>query len=328
MSVDLAVVAENWAALLAGLVVFVTLKLGVVYAVVRLFGNPHAVAVKSAAFLAQGGEFGFVLFSAAVAAGVMTQGHATLLIALVTLSMALTPAIVALAPRLLIPRAEEAEREEDFSEADGAVLIIGFGRFGQIASQMLQARAVPITTLDNDPKRIDDAGVFGFKVYYGDGTRLDVLRAAGAERAKIIMVCLRDAERSMKVVRLLQEAFPDKPIYVRAYDRRHAIALRKAEVDLAVRDTFESALLLGRETLEGLGLSRDEAMETEDVVRRADKERLEAQAAGGIMAGNGMFVRPEPLTTPKHESEIHRLARDPSQPVAEAIRASSRDAAE
>ncbi|MEM7565723.1 MAG: monovalent cation:proton antiporter-2 (CPA2) family protein [Pseudomonadota bacterium] len=310
MSVDLGVIAANWLPLLAALIVFVTLKFGVVYGAVRAFGDGHPVAVKTAAFLAQGGEFGFVLFSSAVAVGVMTQEHATLLIALVTLSMALTPAIVAFAPRFLIRRAQQEEREEDFSTADGSVLIIGFGRFGQIASQMLQARAVPITALDNDPKRIDDAGIFGFKVYYGDGTRLDVLRAAGADRAKLILVCLRDAERSMHVIERLKDAYPDTPIYARSYDRRHTLQLMEAEVDYQIRDTYESALALGRESLHGLGLSRDEAMETEEVVRRADQQRLDAQAAGGIYAGKDIFVRPEPLTTPKRESEIHRLAQD------------------
>ncbi len=310
MSVDLGVIAENWLGLLAGLTAFVVLKFGVVYGAVRVFGNGHPVAVRTAAFLAQGGEFGFVLFSAAVAAGVMTQGHATLLIALVTLSMALTPAIVAFAPRLLIRQPPGEERDEDYSTADGSVLIIGFGRFGQIVSQMLQARAIAITALDNDPKRIDDAGVFGFKVYYGDGTRLDVLRAAGADKVRMILVCLRDADASMRVIARLKESYPDTPIYARSYDRRHTLQLIEADVDYQIRDTYESALVLGRESLHGLGLSRDEALETEEVVRRADLDRLDAQAQGGIYAGKDIFVRPEPLTTPKRESEIHRLAAD------------------
>ncbi len=310
MSVDLSVIAANWLGLLAGLTAFVVLKFGVVYGAVRAFGNGHPMAVRTAAFLAQGGEFGFVLFSAAVAAGVMTQGHATLLIALVTLSMALTPAIVAFAPRLLIRQPPGEERDEDYSSADGSVLIIGFGRFGQIVSQMLQARAISITALDNDPKRIDDAGVFGFKVYYGDGTRLDVLRAAGADKVRMILVCLRDASASMRVIARLKESYPDTPIYARSYDRRHTLQLIEADVDYQIRDTYESALVLGRESLHGLGLSRDEALETEEVVRRADLQRLEAQAHGGIYAGKDIFVRPEPLTTPKRESEIHRLAAD------------------
>jgi len=295
MSVDLAIVAENWLSIAVGLTVYVCLKFGVVYAVARGFGNPHPVAVRTSAYLAQGGEFGFVLFSAAVAAGVMSQRHASLLIALVTLSMALTPLVLAFAPRLLIRSDAKEEREEDFDGANGSALIIGFGRVGQVASQMLQARAIGVTLLDSDAERIEDAGAFGFKVYYGDGTRLDVLRAAGADDTRLFLVCIDDVEACRKCVDILRETWPDTPLHVRSYDRRESIHLRGRGVTREVRETFESAILLGRNALEDLGLSAGQAIEVEVAVRRADGERLEAQARDGIMAGRDRFVRPEPL---------------------------------
>ena len=296
MSVDLIIVAENWLALAAGLAVYVCLKFAVVYGVVRVFGNPHPVAVRTSAYLAQGGEFGFVLFSAAVVAGVMAQEQASLLIALVTLSMALTPLALFLAPKLLL-RDEDGtdEPDEDYSDANGSVLLIGFGRFGQVASQMLQARGVDVTLLDSDSGRIDDAGAFGFKVYYGDGTRLDVLRAAGADDAELFLVCVDDVEATVKCVEILSTTWPDTPLHVRSYDRRESIRLRGMRVTSEVRETFESAILLGRNALEGLGLSAEEALETEVRVREADLARLDEQARDGMMAGRDTFVRPEPL---------------------------------
>ena len=295
MSVDLALVADNWLSILAGLLVYVTLKFTVVYATVRLFGNSHAVAVRTSAYLAQGGEFGFVLFSAAVAAGVMAQQQASLLIAVVTLSMALTPLVLALAPRWLIRDESEQERDEDFEGAGGSALIVGFGRVGQVAAQMLNARAVELTLLDNDPGRIDDAGRFGSKVYFGDGTRLDVLRAAGAEKAELILICIDEPETAYKCAQIIHETWPDMPLQVRSYDRRASIRLRKLGIESDVRETFESALLMGRNALESLGLSGDEALETQRSVRRADSARLEAQVNEGLLAGRDKFVQPEPL---------------------------------
>ena len=293
MSVDLAVVADRWIGLLAALCTLVVLKALVVFAIVRVMGNDHDTSVRTSLLLAQGGEFGFVLYSTAVAAGVMEQQHATVLIALVTLSMATTPFLVRLGPRFLCNR-DKPEREEDFSDADGEVLVIGFGRFGQLLVQMLLAGNVPLTILDNDPNRIEEAGRFGTRIYYGDGARLDVLRAAGIDKARLIVVCIRLGEPSTRIVETIQEQYPDLPIYARAYDRRHAIALMERGVAGQVRDTAESAFRLGRDVLVGLGA--DDADAVEDEVRRRDAARLEDQRLGGILAGRDKYlIRPEPL---------------------------------
>ncbi|MCB1885172.1 MAG: monovalent cation:proton antiporter-2 (CPA2) family protein [Geminicoccaceae bacterium] len=295
MSVDLAVVADQWLALLAALCTLVVLKALVVFAIVRVMGNDHDTSVRTSLMLAQGGEFGFVLYSTAVAAGVMEQRHATVLIALVTLSMATTPFLVRLGPRFLCDR-DRPEREEDFSDADGEVLVIGFGRFGQLLVQVLLAGNVPLTILDSDPDRIEEAGRFGAKIFYGDGTRLDVLRAAGIAEARLVVVCTRLAEKSLRIVETVQEQYPDKPIFARAYDRRHALALMEKEVAGHVRDTAESAFRLGRDVLMGLGAEAEDAGAVEDEVRRRDAARLEDQRLGGILAGRDKYlVRPEPL---------------------------------
>ncbi|MFC0389378.1 monovalent cation:proton antiporter-2 (CPA2) family protein [Muricoccus vinaceus] len=297
MSVDLAVVRANWAGLLAAASVLTLTKACAMYAVSRVFGHSHPTAVRASLLLAQGGEFGFVLYSTAAAAQVMTPEHATLLVALVTLSMALTPLIVRLGP-LLIRERPGAEPEEDFSDARGSVLLIGFGRVGQLVAQVLLRRGFALTIIDSDVEQVEAAARFGARVHYGDGTRLDVLRAAGAGRARLIVVCTDVQDTTDRVVTLMREAFPDTPCVVRAFDRRHALALRRTGV-VEVRETVESALAMGREALVSLGVPAGDAEAVERDVRRRDQERLALQEAGGLYAGGGQYtVRPEPLEPP------------------------------
>ncbi|CAA9268588.1 MAG: Inner membrane protein, KefB/KefC family [uncultured Acetobacteraceae bacterium] len=298
MSVDLGLVLSNWAALLAAVSVLVVTKTTVLYGLARLFGHDHDTALRTGLTLAQGGEFGFVLYSAAAAAGVMAPDHANLLVALVTLSMALTPLTVRLGQTLLCGD-RRPEPEEDFSDARGSVLVVGFGRFGQLASQVFLARGLRLTIIDNDVEMIEAAARFGSRVYYGDGTRLDVLRAAGAGRARLIAVCTDGVATTNKVVDVVREAFPDTPCFARSYDRRHSLELIRRGVTAEVRETLGSALAFGREVLVGLGATRDEAERFVADVERRDRERLEAQLEGGLYAGmEHLRVRPEPLTPP------------------------------
>ncbi len=300
MSVDLGVVLANALPLLAALCSLVTLKALILYGLARAFGSDHNTAVRTGLILAQGGEFGFVLFSTAVAAGVMQQEHSSLLIALVTLSMATTPFLVRLGPRLLCREEKPVpEGADDFSDADGEALVVGFGRFGQLATQVLLAGNVPVTIIDSDPERIEEAGRFGTRVYYGDGTRLDVLRAAGIERVGLVVLCADDREAQAHMVELIKSEYPDTSVVARAYDRRHALDLLSKGVDAQVRETFGSALSLGREALVALGIDRDEAVAIEGEVRRRDMQRLQDQLTGGLYAGRDKYlVRPEPLTRP------------------------------
>jgi monovalent cation:proton antiporter-2 (CPA2) family protein len=306
MTVDLGLIARSWPLLLGAMVTITVIKTSVVYGLMRLLRNGHEVSVRTALLLPQGGEFGFVLFSTAVAAGVMEQEQATLLVALVTLTMALTPLLAALAPRLARTRAAP-EREESFEGVRGSVLIIGFGRFGQIVCQLLLPEGIDVTIIDNDVEMLDAAERFGFKLYYGDGTRLDVLRAAGAERARLICVCVDRKEAATRIVELCRTSFPLARLYVRSYDRVHALELLEHGAHFQLRETFESAITFGRAALVELGLPEERVAEVEEDIRRRDRERFAAQQqersnpwAGGDKLYTRPVPRPEPFTPPQH----------------------------
>jgi monovalent cation:proton antiporter-2 (CPA2) family protein len=294
MSVDLAIVRDNWFALLVAAIALTVIKTAVVFGLARLFGHDHGTAVRAGLLLAQGGEFGFVLYSAAAAAQVMQPDHASLLVALVTLSMIFTPAVARLAP-ILAPTPTRPEPEEDFSDARGSVLLVGFGRVGQIAAQVLLRQGVRLTIIDSKVEQIEAAARFGARVHYGDGTRLDVLRAAGAGRVQLIAVCTDGQDTTTRIVEILQGSFPQTPVVVRSFDRRHSLQLRSRGV-VEVRETLESALLLGREALVGLGVPRSVAGDAMEHVRTRDMERLQSQLRGDVATFQDRDkIRPEPL---------------------------------
>jgi monovalent cation:proton antiporter-2 (CPA2) family protein len=298
MSVDLGVVRDNWLSLLAAAVALTLTKTGVVYGLSRLFGHAHGTAVRAGLLLAQGGEFGFVLYSAAAAAQVMQPDHASLLVALVTLSMIFTPFIARLAP-LLAPEPAAREPEEDYSDAHGSVLLVGFGRFGQMAAQVLMRQGVRLTTIDSDVEQVEAAARFGARVHYGDGTRLDVLRAAGAGRVRLIAVCTDRQETTTRIVEILREAFPDTPVVARSFDRRHSLQLLSHGV-VEVRETLDSALLMGRQALVGLGVEDSVAEAAMQHVRARDRGLLEAQRRGDSAGLVDRYrIRPEPLEAPQ-----------------------------
>ena len=305
MSIDLAVIVGNWATIAGAVVVLLAVKTVLLYGLTRAFGASHNEAVRVAVLLPQGGEFGFVLFSTAAAAQVMRLDDTTMLAAIVAISMALTP-VVGLASKQLLRAPRREELKEDFAGARGTVFIVGFGRFGQIFSQVLLARGIDVTIIDNDPARLKAAARFGFHIYYGDGVRLDVLRAAGAAKAEIIAVCT--ARRSADtIVSIVRSEFPLAKLYVRSEDRMHSLELRRKDVTYEQRETFESALVFGRETLVELGVDSSEADEVVESVRRLDAERLVLQETDGIHAGNDLVFRkrvvPHPLTKPHRESQ-------------------------
>jgi glutathione-regulated potassium-efflux system protein KefB len=190
----------------------------------------------------------------------------------------------------------------------GRVLIIGFGRFGQVVSQPLLARDVDISIIDADVDMIRAAGNFGFKVYYGDGTRLDVLRTSGAGKADAILVCIDKPQLADRIVELAKHEFPQARLYVRSFDRGHTLRLIQAGVDYQIRETFESAMVFGENVLRGLGYDAGEISETMADVRQRDADRLGLQLIGGITAGRSLMrnnqatPEPAPLVRPKHES--------------------------
>jgi len=314
MSLDLDVVARNIVFIAAAVPALMLAKGLCIYAVARLLRSSHADALDRAVLMAQGGEFAFVLYSAAAAVGLLDARTNANLTAIVVLSMVLTPLVV-LAVRRVMPRAAAPSMDgvEAANGLEGSVLVIGFGRFGQVSSQALLARGVDVTIIDNDIEMITTAADFGFKVYYGDGGRLDVLHASGAGKARAIAVCVDDRAAATHIAELVRGSFPQAALLVRSYDRGHSLDLVRIGVDFQVRETFESALRFGAAALRELGVDEDEAAMVMDEVRRLDAERFALEtAAGNAAAGASLLhtntgagrMRQTPLLRPKAEGQV------------------------
>jgi len=310
MSLDLDLVSAEWAFVVAGVALAMIVKGIGIYSVARLFGAARREAIRRTALFAQGGEFAFVLYGAAFRADLMSARTSALMTAIVILSMALTPLVAKLVDRLM---RDEAPNMDGVDEADGLnarVLIIGFGRFAQVASQPLLARGVDVTLIEKDVDMIQAAGNFGFKVYYGDGTRLEVLRASGAEHAEAILVCVDRPDVADRIVDLCKSEFPLARLYVRAFDRGHSLRLISKGVYFQIRELFESALVFGREVMLGLGFDEEIANEEVAAVRKRDEKRLELQITGGLAAGrwlirgNMQTPEPEPFTRPQRPGRL------------------------
>jgi glutathione-regulated potassium-efflux system protein KefB len=309
MSLDIKLVLADWPLLLGAVLAYMALKATGIYAVARATKASHGDGLQRAALMAQGGEFAFVLYSAATAAGIVDGNTNALLTATIILSMALTPlAVLALRWVMPAPPPPSMDGVEEVMAGDGhagSVLVIGFGRFGQIASQALLARGVDVVIIENDTDMIRAAAQFGFKVFYGDGTRLDVLHASGAGHAKAILVCVDKKEVTSKIVELLKHECPLTPVLARAYDRQHAIELIRHGVDFQMRETFESALAFGAEALRVFGVEETDIAEVAEDIRRRDAQRLQLQMAGtpasGVDLMHGNRWQPTPLTQPQRE---------------------------
>lgn len=231
--------------------------------------------------LSQGGEFGFVLFAQAQSALLIAPEAASLFGAVVTLSMATTPFLMALTTRFRTTPQRTADGVEG-PQADGArALVIGYGRFGQTVAQMLSAQRISVTLVDRDITVIETADSFGMKVYYGDGTRMDLLRQAGAADAQLIAFCPDGDQIDRAFLEGVQAAFPQAAIFARAFDRRSLIKMDGAPIAGAVRDVFESAIVMAREAMANLGVDSEMIARTEDEYRRRDAARLRAQADEG-----------------------------------------------
>jgi glutathione-regulated potassium-efflux system protein KefB len=306
MSIDVAVVLANIWLILVAAVIITVLKAAIVWLLFRATCAHRGDALRAGSVLTGAGEFAFVLIPLGGSIGVLDTRQASIITAIAAMTMLLGPLVASFTDALLRRLARPEEQEpDDFSDARGTVLVIGFGRFGQIVSQCLRAEGIDVITIDNDPDMIQQAARFGFKVYYGDGTRLDVLRAAGAVEARLVAICVDNREAASRIVDLIHADFPGTKIYVRSFDRRHSLQLIGKGVDLEVRETYESALLFGRKTLEGLGLDPERAAAVEEFVRRRDLDRLALQEAEGIGAGLDLLraqMAQEPLSKPARET--------------------------
>ena len=271
MSIDFGVLLRSPALMAAIVFGFLGLKLAVIYALARLMKLPFQERPVFTVLLAQGGEFAFVVFQAAAGAKVFSAETASLLIGAVALSMLVTPLLLIAVDRLLLPRYARrgTNTMAEISEPQAApVIIAGFGRYGQIIGRMLLAQGIAPTVLDHDAEMIEAVRAFGYRVFYGDATRLDLLRTAGAATARVLVVAVDDVEQSLKVVDLAREHFPQLLIVARARDVTHWNALRDRGVMQVERELFESSLRSARAVLELLGQAPHEARQSAMRFRR------------------------------------------------------------
>lgn len=284
MSADLLLIVEQPFVVLGIAFGLLAFKSGVLFVLARMWGMAAGVAFSLGAVLAQGGEFGFVLFTAAVGRGVLGQETANLLIAAVTLSMAATPLIVLLVERMVLPRLPKVERDRPYDEPEADdhqphVIIAGFGRFGQVVGRLLRVAQIPFTALETNPSQVDFVRRFGNRVYYGDPTKLELLRAVGADHARAFVLAIDDVESSIRTAEVLHREYPRLPVYARARNRQHAHRLMSVGAKVIVRETFSSSLEMGEALLNGLGWDRQSAHEAVTLFREHDEQLLDRQHA-------------------------------------------------
>ncbi len=298
MMLDLGAIAERPLFVLAMAAGLIVIKASVIGGLGMIMGMGWRASLALGLLLSQGGEFGFVMFAQAQQGLLISPEAASLFGAVVTLSMAATPFLMMLtAPLRRPPQAKE--RREGPRKDGAAALVVGYGRFGQTVAQMMIASDIQVTLIDTDTEMIDVAGQFGSKVYFGDGTRIDLLRQAGAAEADVICFCLDGKQLEPRMLEAVREAFPQPKIFIRAYDRITLIDLRDAPHEFAVREVMESAVSMGRAALEALGDSQQDIDEAEDHYRKTDIERLDVQReAGDYRAARDMVIRQQERPAP------------------------------
>jgi glutathione-regulated potassium-efflux system protein KefB len=276
MSADLGLARAHPGLLAAATAALLLAKVAVAFGLARVARQSLTDAVRFSLALNQASEFSFVLFGAAVATGALAAATASMATLVAAVSMAATPVLFALSERFLIPRLEP-EPVPDFDTieaADAPVIIAGFGRFGQVVGRVLRMYGIRFTALERDPGQVDVVRRFGNKVYFGDPTRFELLRAAGAEQAKLLIIALDHPEDALRIVEVAKRNFPHLRILARARNRRHAHLLMDRGVDDPVRETFLSSLLMAEEALEALGVSPEEAARSVALFRDHDERNL------------------------------------------------------
>ncbi|WP_206363552.1 cation:proton antiporter [Sphingomonas crocodyli] len=306
MLLDLHVIAERPLFVIAMALAVVATKAVVMFGIARVFGVAWRSALAFALLLSQGGEFAFVLFAQAQNALLIAPEAASLFSAIVTLSMVTTPILMMVAQRFLNKgvKAEEDRPGPDGNQT-GDAIVVGYGRFGQTVAQMLVASGSQVTLIDNKASQIEQSGKFGMKVHYGDGTRVDILRLAGAADARAIIFCVDGNDLGKAQLQPILNAFPKAAVLVRTFDRRHMMDLARLDLNGMVRELFESAVLLGRHALEAVGVSDRNIDKVEAEYRRRDGSRLEAQMETGDLAAlrDQMFIPGRALDLSEDEDE-------------------------
>jgi glutathione-regulated potassium-efflux system protein KefB len=294
MLLDLHVVAERPMFVVGMALAVVMTKAVVMFGIARLFGVGNRSALAFCLLLSQGGEFAFVLFAQARSALLVAPEAASLFGAVVTLSMATTPFLMMIARRFIQQPENTDVRPGPTGQESPAAIVVGYGRFGQTVAQLLMASGAQVSLIDNKPEQIDLSGRFGMKVHYGDGTRIDLLRQAGAEDARAIIFCVDGDNLGKAQLQPVLTAFPKAAVLVRAFDRRHMMELARLDLAGSVRELYESAVMLGREALRAVGIGADDVDKIETEYRRRDSVRLEAQmASGDIEIGRDTMFTPD-----------------------------------
>ena len=295
MSLDLHAIAERPWFVLGMAAALILAKTAIIMVIGLAFGMKWRPAFALGLLLSQGGEFGFVLFAQGTAGAVIAPQAASLFGAIITLSMATTPFLMSVTRRFRAEPLAAGDTREGPTTDGANALIVGYGRFGQTVAQILALQDVPVTLIDTDVEMIDIAGEFGAKVYYGDGTRIDLLRQAGAADAELILFCIDGDQLSADILHEVHDAFPDASIFVRAYDRRAVIRLKDAPIDYAVREVLESAVQMARRALTSIEVDDDDIDRAEAAYRDRDKERLKVQLEGGDIRAGQHLIAVQPI---------------------------------
>jgi len=278
MSMDFHALWADWPLVLGLLVGFLVVKAMVLWGLAAAVKVPVAERPVFALLLAQGGEFAFVVFQQAEGAQILSTRHSAVLVGTVALSMLVTPLLLVLVDKRVLPRFAQAQATSPHALAEpqeAPVIIAGFGRYGQVVGRLLYANGLKATVLDHDAEQIDLLRKFGFRVHYGDATRLDLLRLAGAEHARVLVVAIDDTEQSLKLVDTAREHFPQLQLVARARNVQHYYALRDRGVALIERETLDSALLSGRSVLELMGWHPHHARQLATRFRRHSVDQIE-----------------------------------------------------
>lgn len=275
MAVDIRMLVDRPGMIIGLALGLILLKVIVLFVLGRLSGLDNSAARNLALTISQGGEFAFVIFAVAVGAGIMERALSDTLVLVVTMSMAMTPALLSLSDAIM--KRLETPTEPTFDpmpEEHNQVIIAGFGRVGQIIARLLSAKKIGFTALESNPTQVDVVRRYGNKTYYGDASRLEVLRAAGAHKAKIFVIAIGDEQTSLRIAEVVSKHFPNLTIHARARNRKHAYRLMDLGVRIIRRETFLSSLDMASHVLQGLGLAKSEAEQAVTRFRQHDEHRL------------------------------------------------------
>ncbi len=294
MSADFGLLMENPGKVLLLILLLVVIKSVVLFGIARLSGITPRQSPFFSFLLSQGGEFAFVVFSLAVSEHVMSKEDADLMILVVALSMMTTPLLMILNDRLIEPRnmTVNDEVEEAFAEQDNPVVIAGFGRFGQVIARLLHANNIPVTLLDHNPEHIEYSRRLGFKVFYGDAGRLNLLRIAGTEKAKILVVAIDDMKKVSSIIKMARQYFPGVKVISRARDMKHLFEFIDAGIDVnnVHRETFSSALDAAGSALLALGYKPEKVVQMQEQFRLYDRDVIATMHQANLEGGDDQVV--------------------------------------